>query len=688
MAYRLGIDIGGTFTDFVLADDRGETHLFKVTSNPDEPASAISAGLDAIAAGLELSVADLLDRCDLLIHGTTVVINALIQHSGAKTGLLCTEGFRDSLEIRLGYKEERYDFSYPPPPVLVPRYLRLPVTERVTKNGEVQVELDETQVRQQIAVLKREGVDAVAVSLLWSFLKPDHEIRIGQLLAEEFPAAFVSLSVDVLPQIREYERTSTTVINAYVGPILKRYIDRIEEMLRAKGFGGQIRYMQTTAGLASGEALIRKPIYAINSGPAAAPTAGLFFGRQLDFDNIITVDMGGTSFDVCLVEGGLPDTVKNVDVCRYRVGVPMININTVGAGGGSIARLDSGGILRVGPQSAEADPGPACYGRGGTEPTVTDANVILGYFSSNALLGGKLQIDRDAAREAVGEKIADPFGLTLEQASHGIFEVVNHSMTSGISEVSVERGYDPRDFALVVGGGAGPVHAGRLAAELGIGTVIIPKVASAFCAFGEVVADLRHDYTASYATRIRDADLSRLRGLLADMEHQGRAELAEEGIAPDDVLITRWLDMRYLGQVHECTISIPYSEITDESLDEIERLFHDRHESLYAYAERDAGVCELINLALTARAQAPPLRPAELPRGTEDPAEATTEERSVYFAEYGEYVPTPVYNGGLLRAGNVIPGSAIVEEPTTTIVVFPNSTMKLDAGGFYVMTFE
>jgi N-methylhydantoinase A len=395
--------------------------------------------------------------------------------------------------------------------------------------------------------------------------------------------------------------------------------------------------------------------------------------------------MGGTSFDVCLVENGLPDTVANVDVCRYRVGIPMINIKTIGAGGGSIAWADQGGVLRVGPRSAEAVPGPACYNRGGKDPTVTDANVVLGYFSPTALLAGRLEIDQEAAYRAIRERVAEPLGMTVEEASHGIFEVVNHNMTSGISEVSIERGHDPRDFALVIGGGAGPVHAGRLAAELEIPTAIIPKVASAFCAFGEVVADLRHDYTASHAGRLSTLDLGRLNELLDGLETTGRSELAEEGVAPEVVSITRVLELRYLGQVHEVGVTVPHGRIDEAMIGRIEELFHERHQALYSYAEPD-GVCELINLSVTARGKAPRIDPPMLTASNGDPTPALTGNRLAFFPEFDGYLETPVFDGSLAAVGNVFVGPAIVEEPTTTILVFPGATMRLDERGFYVMS--
>lgn len=570
--------------------------------------------------------------------------------------------------------------------MLVPRRLRLPVRGRVTKDGDLYAALDEDQVRRHAETLRNERVEAVAVSLLWSFLNDAHERRVGEILTEELPGVFCALSVDILPQIREYERTSTTILSAYVGPILTRYVERIERMLRARGLTGQIRYMQANAGFASGAALTRKPVYALNSGPAAGSTAALAVGRQLGYENIVSVDMGGTSFDVCLVKDELPDTVKNVDVCRYRVGIPMININTVGAGGGSIAWLDTGGILRVGPRSAEAVPGPACYGRGGVEPTVTDASVVLGYLNPRALLGGRLELDQPAAVQAVRSAVAAPLGLPDAEAAQGIFEVANHNMATAIREVLVERGYDPRDFAMVVGGGAGAVHAGRLAAELSIPEILITKVASAFCAFGALVADLRHDYQASYAARLADADPARLDAILERMEREGRAELAEEGVAPEDVVVNRTLELRYLGQMHECAVSIPPRPIDGTMLTEIAELFHRRHEALHTYAERETGVPELVNLAVTVLGKVPPIELPARAAGASDPSATRVGERPAYFAERGRYLDTPVFDGSLVRAGNAFTGPAIVEEPTTTIVVFPGTNMTFDGRGFYAMS--
>jgi len=480
MGYRLGIDTGGTFTDFVLMQEDVMPRLVKTPSVPDDPPRAIRTGLLQLADQVGVDLTGLLANCDLIIHGTTVALNALIQHRGARVGLLCTKGHEDSLEIRLAHKEDghRYDFQFPPAKMLVPRHLRMPIEERVTSDGNVLTPLREADVVAAVERFKQEGVDSIAICFLWSFLNPAHERRAATIVAERFPEAYLTVSADLLPQIREYTRVSTIAVNAFVGPVLRQSIGEIEEMIRGLGYTRPIRYMQSNGGVSSGETISRKAVYAINSGPAAGPTGGLFYGRLADRRSLLTLDMGGTSTDISIMEHGEVDIVKNIDVSRYRLGIPLVNVVSIGAGGGSIAWLDSKGILRVGPQSAEAVPGPACYQRGGSEPTVTDALVVLGYLNPDYLLGGGFRIDRGAAQAVIHDKVATPLGLSDEKAALGIFSVVNANMVGGIRAVSVERGYDPRDFVLVVGGGATSAHVARLAGDLEINEVIIPKLAS------------------------------------------------------------------------------------------------------------------------------------------------------------------------------------------------------------------
>lgn len=684
--FRLGIDTGGTFTDFVVISPSG-LHLYKTPSTPDDPTVAIEEGLRLISADLKCSAVEFLRDCELIILGTTVAVNALIEHKGVTTGLFCTKGHEDSLEIRLGHKEDghRYDADFPPAQVLVPRALRVPVTERVLSTGEVRVPLNEDDVRRGLQLFREHGVQAIAVSFLWSFLYPRHELRVREIIREEWPEVYLTLSVDLLPQIREYTRTSTAVVNAYVGPIIKTYVERVESFLHRLGYRGAVRYMQSNGGLTFGRFLMDKGIYALNSGPAAGPNAGLFFGDQFGTHDVITIDMGGTSFDLSLCRAGRINVAKDFDFMRYRVGVPMLEVETLGAGGGSIAFVNPMGLLQVGPESAGAQPGPAAYGRGGNRATVTDALVVLGYLNPKGLLGGRLPLDADGARSAIARDVAGPLGLTVEQAALGIFRVVNANMVSGIRRVSIEKGHDPRDFVLVVGGGAGSAHAGVLASELGVRTVLIPKAASAFCAFGAIFSDLKHSYTSSHVSRLDDVDPARINAAFREMEQRGRSALMEAGIAEEQMAIHRTMDMRYVDQIHECQVDVPAVEFTAEGIRDLAEPFHRRHEQFFTYCEPDNAV-EVINLEATVVGRLPRPRLPALVQGNPDPSDARSGDRRVLFVEYGEFMPAPVFDGARLRAGNIVEGPGIIEEETTTIVVFPGWTARLDAQGTYVMT--
>lgn len=687
MTYRLGIDSGGTFTDFVLAGD-GAVEVHKTPSTPSDPSQAVRDGLELVAREHGTDVAGLLAEIDIIIHGTTVATNALIEHTGAKTGLICTAGHEDSLEIRLGHKEDghRYDMNYPMAEMLVPRNLRVPVRGRILADGSEYEPLNEDDVYAAIERFKSAGVEAVAVSLVWSFENPAHEERIREILAEELPDVFTSLSVDVLPQVREYTRTSTTVVNAYVKPTLDRYVARVDEYLDANGFTGEIRYIQANGGIASSETLRRRPAYAINSGPAGGPAAGLHLGRQFGSEDVITVDMGGTSFDVSLTRDGSTEVRKDFDLMRYRMGLPMLHVETIGAGGGSIASLDRG-VLQVGPESAGAEPGPACYDRGGTRPTVTDALMVLGYLNQAELLGGRMPIDSEASANAIEEHVAGDSQLDVETAAAGILEIVTKNMVDGIRQVSIEKGHDPRDFTMVCGGGAGPAHATALADELGVGRVLVPKTASVLCAYGEVVSNYKHNRLASYPSRIEDVDADDLEARFADLEAGARDRLATEGIAAEDIELQRVFEMRYRNQIKECEVTMPAVEITDEWLDELRAAFDRRHEELYTYAEPETPV-DVINIESVAYGEVtPPDISGGLPtEGTVD--DARTGSREAYFEAAGGFTETPVYDGARIPAGAELVGPAIVEETTTTMVVNPGWRARLDDAGVYDLTAE
>ena len=689
MGYRLGIDTGGTFTDLVLVENDATWELFKTPSTPNDPTQAINDGLTLIAERVGLTTGEFLEKCDLIIYGTTVALNSVIQHKGAKVGLFCTRGHQDSLEIRLAHKEDghRYDFYYPPAQMLVPRSLRVPVRERVTPEGEILIPLHEEDVIAGLEKFREAKVDSIAVCLMWSFTDPSHERRIGELVAEHCPGVYLTLSVDLLPQIREYTRVSTTAVNAFVGPVLKDSIRVIEARLRDQGYKNQIRYMQCNGGVSSGEFISRKAVYAINSGPAAGPTASLHFGKLADRKNLLTLDMGGTSTDISIVQEGQVDVVRNLEVERYVLGIPLVNVVNIGAGGGSIAGLDAQGILRVGPQSAEAIPGPACYGRGGTEATVTDALCALGYLNPEYLLGGAFKIDSQASHKVIREKVADPLDLSVERGALGIYNVVNSNMIGGIRAVSVERGYDPRDFVFVAGGGATSAHIGGLASDLKVEQILIPKVASGLCAFGEAIADVKHGYLATYITSLSELDLDHLNELFRDLEVRGRKSLSEEGFSDADVVVQRSMEMRYSDQVHECSVLVPIQDkLSGGDVDSLKRLFHNRHEELYTYSEPENEV-ELVNLEVTVVGlRGDSAKPLVFSSPEKQMGQIELAERQVYFEEFGDFRTVPVYDGRYVEVGQSLAGPAIIEEPTTTIVVLPEWQIELASGDYYWMT--
>lgn len=687
MTYRLGVDAGGTFTDFVLADESGNIHLFKATSTPEDGTKAVAEGFAQIAEALGQPIARILEQTQLCVNGTTVALNALIQHKGVKTGLVCTAGHEDSLEIRLGHKEEgfRYDAEYPAAHILVDRHLRIPVRERVLSDGTVRTPLNEDDVVAACEVFKREGVQAVAVSFLWSVANVAHEKRAAQIVRERLPGVYVSVGTEVFPQMREYTRTSTAVVNAYLGPVLAAYVDRIDAFYKQAGVTVPVRYFQSNGGMAAREAMVSRAVNAINSGPASAPMAGRYVADPLGFKNYITVDMGGTSFDITLTKDGKTNINKDIDFLRYRIGSPMIQVETLGAGGGSIGWIDSMGVLNMGPQSAGAHPGPACYQRGGTLPTVTDANVTLGYLNPVHLLGGRLKIDAQRARQAISEHVAKPLGLSVEQAAHGMFSIVNNNMVNGIRRVSIERGYDPRDFALIGAGGATALHITALAKEIGIKTVLVPKLASGLCAFGQILSDVRYNYMAATPMRLDErADLSVIENRFQDLEAEAIAALRSEGVERTQIVFRRSIDMRYLGQVHECTVDIGDQSVNDATIGNIRNAFHALHRQLFTYDEPDSSI-EIVNIETTVSGRTQPLRPTELGK-SQGIAHALKTHRDMIFSSDAVAQNTPVYDGEMLGAGDTIMGPAVIEEPTTTIVIQPGWISTLNASGTYVIS--
>ena len=685
--YRLGIDAGGTFTDFVIADrESGEVKLFKALSTHIDPTKAIETGIKLIADDFGVRASAIVSNCDLCINGTTVGLNALITHRGGKTGLICTAGHEDSIEIRNGHKEDgfRYDPEYPAATMLVPRYLRKGVRERVISDGSIRTPMIEQDVRAACDLFLKEGVETVAISFVWSVLNTAHERRAAAIVRDMMPKVILTVGSELYPQIREYTRTSTAVVNAYLAPVMRKYVAAVDAYFKSLGARQPVRYFQSNGGLAVGQVMTDRSVYAINSGPASAPQAGLYVCAPFKKNNVITIDMGGTSFDITLTRDGLTNLNKNIDFLRYRIGVPMIQVETLGAGGGSIGWIDSLGIIQVGPQSAGSEPGPACYGQGGTEPTISDANLVLGYLNPDGLLGGKLPLDLDKARKAV-KNVADPLGMSIERAAYGMYTIVNNNMVNGIRRVSVERGYDPRDFVLVGAGGATAAHITSLAREMGIGTIILPKLASGLCAFGQIISDVKYNYMATAPLRLDNAAAyKRIDTLYKVLETQGISHLKTDGFKPGQIDVKRSLDMRYVGQVHECTVDIGTFEINARSIDKVKEAFHARHEELYTYSERHNAV-EVVNIESTLYGLIDKPKPPKLAKGAA-PAKALKGHRKAIFAASGKAIKTPVYDGAMLGAGARISGPAIIEEVTTTIVIEPGWVARLDASNSYVIT--
>jgi N-methylhydantoinase A len=684
VGFKIGVDVGGTFTDLLVADDGGGSRIFKASTTPADPSFGVFDGLEQAARSFNLPLDRFLGNAEVIVHGTTITTNAVLTGSGARTGFLTTRGFRDLLNMRRGMKGgERYDLQLAPPAPLIERALTLPVTERIDASGTVLTPLEEGDVHAAAALLREAEVEAVAVSYLWSFLNPAHELRTREILEAELPGVYVSLSCEVLPQIRVYERHSTTALNAYTGPPLARYLASLERRLAAHGFSGVLNIMQSNGGCMSPAVTSRFAVNTLLSGPAGGPGAGVHYGRLHACRDIITVDMGGTSFDVALVQNETPVVTSENEVGGYHVAVPMLDIHTVGAGGGSIAWVDAGRMLHVGPKSAGADPGPACYGRGGTEPTVTDADLLLGYLDPDYFHGGALRLDRDAAAATVGEKVAKPLGLSLIDAAFGIYRVANSIMSGAVTVVTIQRGHDPREFAMIVAGGAGPIHAVPIAREIGIRTLLVPRESSVFCAAGMLLSDLKHTYVRTCATQGSALDLNGIAARLEEMRSMALETFGEERIGAADIRLAFSADLRYVGQFNEVEVpGFAGGRVDETSWTQLVADFHRRHDERYGYAMPGAEV-ELINLRLSAIGVTPKPEPPRRPLGAPDPSHARKGERAAWFD--GVQVSTPVFDGLALEPGNRIAGPAIVEQPTTTIVITPDAGLACDEWGNYVL---
>ncbi|MGE3540153.1 MAG: hydantoinase B/oxoprolinase family protein [Candidatus Tectimicrobiota bacterium] len=675
--FKIGIDVGGTFTDFVVLHDHEAPRYFKTHSTPHDPSEGVITGLREVAAAYSLTPEGLLASTELLIHGTTVATNTLIERKGAKVGLLTTEGFRDLLEMREGMKEDRYNLRMTPVEPLVPRYLRLGVPERVRWNGTVSTPLDEAAVEQALTALEQEGVEGLAVCLLFAYLNPSHEQRLAALIRARFPDMYLSLSHEILPQIKEFDRLSTTVVNSYVGPVFSKYLSHLKERLATLAPLHEVLIMQSNGGVAPIDDASRLAVQAILSGPAGGVSGAAVYGQQLGLSKIIGFDMGGTSTDIALIENGTPRLSTEQFEAGWKIAVPMIDMQTLGAGGGSIARVDAGGLLHVGPQSAGAAPGPACYGKGGTLPTVTDANLLLGYLDPDNFLGGKAPLELSLAEAALREHVAQPLQLSPIEAAYGVHQVVSTTMAEGIRLLSVKRGVDPRDFALLAFGGASGLHVSRVARHLHIQKVLIPTAAPVLSAYGMLNTDLQYGFSRSYTASLERVDLEAVRRLCAELEAEGRARLQAQGLADEAIAVVRSADMRYLDQVYEVNVPIPDLQLAPEALlAEWADNFHRRYQELYAYHQQEQEI-RLVTLRVTVLGHLPRVH---LPphQGSGPASLARKGQRRVYLGTWQE---VPVYATEQLAPGAEIRGPALLESSFTTIVVEEGDYARVDPYG-------
>ncbi|MBW2016532.1 MAG: hydantoinase/oxoprolinase family protein [Deltaproteobacteria bacterium] len=689
MTFKIGVDVGGTFTDFLLVDPEGNAEIYKVLSTPDDPATAVMSGFAEMAEGKGLSLSSFLKDVGIIVHGTTVTTNAVLTGKVAKTGLLTTKGFRDALQMRRGIREELYNNKYLPPPPVVPRYLRIPVEERVDYSGKIVKQVLLQDVEKGIEIFKKEGVEAIAICFMHAYANPWNEHRAAEVVRQGLPETYLSVSSQILPQIRFYDRVSTTVLNSAVGPLLRNYLTALTGRLKNEGFSGILLIMQSNGGVTSPETVVDLAASTLLSGPAAAPIAGAAYAGLHGEENFITIDMGGTSFDAALVKDSKPMVTTNGKVNRHALALPMMEINTIGAGGGSIAWIDEGGLLRMGPQSAGARPGPACYGLGGSEPTCSDANLLLGYLNEEYFAGGKMRLDTPAAERAIRNKIADPLGMSVEEAAYGMFHIMNVNMASAIREISVQRGYDPREFLLVCAGGAGPIHAAMIAMELEIPRILIPKESSIFCAAGMLLSDLKHDFVGTYHVVLSEETIDRTRflSLFEKLQKEGEEVLSREDIPAPDRAYRYSLDLRYVGQYHEVNVAIPREELQKLRLEDIKERFHQAHDRLYGYSLKGEGRdIEMVNLRMTAigTTQKPHFK-KEAYRG-KDPRSCLRGRRRVFVPSERDFLSVEVYDGDRMGYGHHLKGPAVIEQVNTTIFVPPQWEIECDEYGSYLLT--
>ena len=674
--YRIGIDVGGTFTDVTLLNsETGKYYTYKLSSTLHDQSVAIANGTKETLELYGIPV----DQLEYFGHGTTVATNMIIERKGAKTALITTKGFRDLLEIGRQTRPSLYDITEDKPETLVRRSLRMEIDERTMADGSILRQAGRDEIIRVLTALKEKGVESVAVCFLFSFLNPQNERIVEECVKEVWPEVYCSVSSTILPEFREFERLSTTVINSYLGPRMKMYIHNLQQRIREIGVRVEPYITQSNGGVMSISSTIQTPVQTALSGPSAGVMGAIYVAKAAGFQDIITYDMGGTSTDVSLVKNGIAEYTTKRKVCGLPSGVPMIDVHAVGAGGGSIAHLDNAGALKVGPESAGANPGPVAYGLGNEQPVVTDANLVLGRINPKYVLGGRLKLDAELSRAAMKKQIGDPMGLSAEQAAQGVISVVNSNMARAIRVITVEKGHNPSDFTLVAYGGAGPLHAVHLAQEMGIRTVLIPPAPGALCALGLLTADIKKSYVKTALIPYDQATPESVNQAVAPLMEQGSAWLASEKVPEERRSFHNVAEMRYIGQNYELQVDIPSGVITQEDLQKMKEDFFKAHEMNYGYYNPNAPV-QFVNFRSEAIGQVQKPALAELAQTMDDPSAALIQHRKVYFEETG-LVDCPVYDRAKFARCRRIDGPCIVEQMDSTTVIPPNTWFEVDVHG-------
>jgi N-methylhydantoinase A len=683
MGYRVGIDIGGTFTDGIVVDEEGKLTEAKSPSTPPDLKVGVLECLDELARNSRLDRRALLSRTETIVHATTQGVAAIVARSGPRIGLIATGGHSDAIQLRRVRKDNMWDWRKPYPRPLVPRHLRVGVEERVDSEGNILKPLDEAGVRQAIAYLKKMRVKSIVVALLFSFLNSDHESRVREIIQQDYPEAEVTLSHEILSVAGEYERFTTAVVDAYVRPVMAEYIRGLEEILKKEGFSGQLLFMQNNSGVETAAVALHKPGTLLVAGPSAGPAAALALNGPDGLNNLLSFDMGGTSADISIIENGRFGYRNESLISEHRFSLSVTDIETIGAGGGGIAWFDLGDTLHVGPRSAGAFPGPACYGRGGTGATFTDAALVLGYLDPGNFPGGKMAIKQDLAEAALKEKVAVRLGISTVEAAAAIYKVSSSLMANSILHAFTTKGYDPKDFLFCGGGAAGPLCALKIAQELNITRVLIPKYAGVYSSLGMLNADIRHDFLHFYSALGTELDLNKVRQLYQGMEAQASSLLDKDGVARKERSFIRTLRMKYYGQFRDIEVPWPNGPITRQAIDEGIANFHRRHKELFGSCNEKYPL-EFMKFGLSAIGKLPGITLKNIKKGGGDASAALKGRRPAYFEENKKMVSTPVFNGAAVGAGNVLEGPCIIEEKLTTIVIPPGFKVKVNEKGNYV----